>query len=115
MTSPDDANWPLACSTTTSFEKALPDVPEEEEHVVITRKSRISIASTTSSLRGSQSLPLLRQIAQTQAQDGAPQRPLCGGCYTLGRTVWFATERAVWAGMMDSDGPDALPRVSWEE
>ena len=115
MTSPDDANWPLTCSTTTSFEKALPDVPEEEEHVVITRKSRISIASNTSSLRGSQSLPLLRQIAQSQAQDGAPQRPLSGGSDTLGRTDWFATQRALRAGMNDSDGPDALPRESWEE
>ncbi|RGP77875.1 pak protein [Fusarium longipes] len=53
ITTPDDAAWPLPA--TTNYEPPLPDVPEEEE----TMRSPKN-ASTRSSLRASQSVPLLR-------------------------------------------------------
>ncbi|KAF4120297.1 hypothetical protein GMORB2_3098 [Geosmithia morbida] len=62
VTTTDDTAWPLSCSTISPsrFEAPLPDVPEEEEHAVTGRRSRMSITSTRSSLRGSQSVPALR-------------------------------------------------------
>ncbi|PCD35811.1 hypothetical protein AU210_008369 [Fusarium oxysporum f. sp. radicis-cucumerinum] len=58
ITTPDDAAWPLP--VTASYEPPLPDVPEEEEHMVNIGRSPKSIISTRSSLRASQSVPLLR-------------------------------------------------------
>ncbi|KAF4446054.1 hypothetical protein F53441_10278 [Fusarium austroafricanum] len=58
ITTPDDAAWPLPATTT--YESPLPDVPEEEEHMFNIGRSPKSITSTRSSLRASQSVPLLR-------------------------------------------------------
>ncbi|KAJ4260694.1 hypothetical protein NW762_007438 [Fusarium torreyae] len=67
ITTPDDAAWPLPAAAT--YETPLPDVPEEEEHMFIGR-SPVSITSNRSSLRASQSVPLLRG-SQTAAQRNA--------------------------------------------
>ncbi|KAL4725579.1 hypothetical protein ACLX1H_007728 [Fusarium chlamydosporum] len=53
ITTPDDAAWPLPA--TANYEPPLPDVPEEEETVRSPNNT-----STRSSLRASQSVPLLR-------------------------------------------------------
>ncbi|EXA45993.1 hypothetical protein FOQG_06039 [Fusarium oxysporum f. sp. raphani 54005] len=68
ITTPDDAAWPLP--VTASYEPPLPDVPEEEEHMVNIGRSPKSIISTRSSLRASQSVPLLRG-SQTLENDAA--------------------------------------------
>lgn len=72
ITTPDDAAWPLAVPGTASYESPLPDVPEEEEHFVHTGHSRVSVTSTRSSLRASQSVPVLRGF----------QRPMSGASDT---------------------------------
>ncbi|KAG9252790.1 uncharacterized protein F5Z01DRAFT_185772 [Emericellopsis atlantica] len=77
ITTPDDAAWPLACpQLSPSFDKALPDVPEEEEQHGVAGRSRLSIASN-SSLRGSQSVPALRSF-------GSRSRPMSTQSDTLG-------------------------------
>ncbi|SPJ85812.1 uncharacterized protein FTOL_11595 [Fusarium torulosum] len=70
ITTPDDAAWPLP--VTANYEPPLPDVPEEEEHVIHMGRSPKSTASTRSSLRASQSVPLLRR-SQTN-ENAAAQR-----------------------------------------
>ncbi|KAF5017576.1 hypothetical protein F66182_10476 [Fusarium sp. NRRL 66182] len=56
ITTPDDAAWPLPPAVT--YERPLPDVPEEEEHLA--QRSPVSATGNRSSLRASQSVPLLR-------------------------------------------------------
>lgn len=110
---PDDANWPLTCPINHSFEAALPDVPEEEEQCVLARRSRLSVRSNNSSLRGSQSVPLLRQLVQSQATTA---RPPSGESVTLGRFDLFAAQTALREGLENEDGGvEILPRDSWEE
>ncbi|KAI1847792.1 hypothetical protein JX266_006287 [Neoarthrinium moseri] len=108
ITTPDDAAWPLAVEPTAT---ALPDVPEEEENQGVSR-SRISVASNSSSLRGSMSVPLLRQITQSQA---APTvRPPSNASDTLGRFDLFAAQRALRASAEDSECEE-LPNETWED
>ncbi|KAI6779178.1 uncharacterized protein J7T54_000324 [Emericellopsis cladophorae] len=77
ITTLDDAAWPLACpQLSPSFDKALPDVPEEEEQNGVAGRSRLSIASN-SSLRGSHSVPALRSF-------GSRSRPMSNQSDTLG-------------------------------
>ncbi|KAK2013262.1 hypothetical protein LZ32DRAFT_676666 [Colletotrichum eremochloae] len=88
ITTPDDAAWPLTASTSFSSEMSLPDVPEEEERYVPSEESRGSLMSRQSSLRGSQSVPVLRQRAQTQddaLEQGLEIRNLV---YGSNRTSW---------------------------
>ncbi|KAI9147948.1 hypothetical protein HJFPF1_11766 [Paramyrothecium foliicola] len=65
LTTPDDSAWPLGPGPA-AFDSPLADVPEEEEHHGVTRRSRVSLASNNSSLRGSHSVPALRSLAQSQ-------------------------------------------------
>ncbi|TQN68965.1 hypothetical protein CSHISOI_06505 [Colletotrichum shisoi] len=114
ITTPNDAAWPLTSSTNVSYEMALPDVPEEEEQFVSTGRSRGSLVSTRSSLRGSQSVPVLRQLAQTPDD---PERPPSGASDTLGGSLdVLATQEASrevqGAG---SDAAEAPRRSSWED
>ncbi|TPX11156.1 uncharacterized protein E0L32_000974 [Thyridium curvatum] len=118
---PDESNWPLSCPltcpSTSTFEAALPDVPEEDEQQQFHfgHRSRISNASNASSLRGSQSVPLLRQFAQ--AQSSSSQRPSSGGSDTLGRFDLLAAQRALRASCDEGSAstPDPLARESWED
>ncbi|KAI5457873.1 hypothetical protein BGZ63DRAFT_467113 [Mariannaea sp. PMI_226] len=64
ITTPDNAAWPLAAPGTVAYEPPLADVPEEEENLTFTRRSRASLASNSSSLRASQSVPALRTLSQ---------------------------------------------------
>ncbi|KAH6671592.1 hypothetical protein F5X68DRAFT_141404 [Plectosphaerella plurivora] len=113
ITTPGDAAWPLpANSASFSYEAALPDVPEEEEHVAAARRSRLSLASNSSSLRGSQSVPLLRLSAQLQAANR--QRPPSAASDTLGRFEVLTARRAS-KGADKEDLSDSHARESWED
>ncbi|KAF3810679.1 hypothetical protein GCG54_00006587 [Colletotrichum gloeosporioides] len=113
ITTPDDAAWPLTASSNFSYEMALPDVPEEEEAQASGRRSRASLFSTNSSLRGSQSVPVLRQLAQTQCDDS--QRPPSGASDTLGGFDMFGVQDALKEVMEEDEDLDALHRASWED
>ncbi|KAI8966761.1 hypothetical protein F5Y11DRAFT_2650 [Daldinia sp. FL1419] len=64
----EEVAWPLSNSIS-----SLPDVPEEEEHHAQSRpsRSRMSVASNHSSLRGSVSVPLLRQFSMKRTTSNA--------------------------------------------
>ncbi|KAG8411991.1 hypothetical protein J3459_016075 [Metarhizium acridum] len=72
-----DSTWPLAISTPVSYE-TLPDVPEEEEQHGMSRRSRLSLASTNSSLRGSQSVPMLRSFTESRRPTSVVSETLGG-------------------------------------
>ncbi|KAI1144113.1 hypothetical protein F5Y05DRAFT_407513 [Hypoxylon sp. FL0543] len=101
ITTPDDVAWPLSNSIT-----SLPDVPEEEEHHAVSRPSRTSVASNHSSLRGSISVPLLRQFSMTRS----PERSLSNASDTLG---FFSAQRQGRAG--EDNLADDAARDNWED
>ncbi len=102
----DDSNWPLPCPSSTASEYTLPNVPEEDESAVAVKKSRASVASN-SSLRGSQSVPMLRGFASQKT------RPPSDASDTLGRFDLLSAQRALRAAL--SDGESVLPREGWED
>ncbi len=113
-----DANWPLVGpSAPTAAFGTLPEVPEEDEHVQnprnSVRRSRLSITSV-SSLRKSQSLPLLQQFPQPQMP--VTQRPPSGASDTLGRFDLFAALRAQREIVKahEAEG-ESLAKTSWED
>lgn len=110
--SPDSSvAWPLATPPTASFESQSPlaDVPEEEEVFGMSRQSRLSLASNNSSLRGSQSVPMLRSFSQSQ-------RPMSGASETLGRFDMVAAQRAMRAGAQEEVREEPKSgRESWED
>lgn len=102
----DDNAWPLTGSMS-----SLPEVPEEEEYHLTNIKSRASIMSNTTSLRGSISVPYLRRVSLNQAT----QRPPSNASDTLGRFDLLAAQRALHGyddeGMDDNEfSPD-----NWED
>lgn len=102
ITTPDDMAWPLTTSGT--VERPLPDVPEEEEQYALGGHSRAGIASR-SSLRGSQSVPVLRAF---------PERPMSGASDTLG--PFDVTQARYVASEEDVEGPIGSPlRGCWED
>lgn len=104
-----DVAWPLPSPIAASYETALPDVPEEEEHYGFSRRSRLSLVSINSSLRGSQSVPMLRSTAESQ-------RPMSGASETLGPFDASAARQATDTGTQDKDKPELLAfRESWED
>ncbi|OTB07129.1 hypothetical protein M426DRAFT_20183 [Hypoxylon sp. CI-4A] len=105
ISTPDDAAWPLANNAS-----QLPDVPEEEEHHASTRPSRLSVASNHSSLRGSISVPLLRQLSLKQYSQRSPSN----ASDTLGGFDLFNAQNALRAGGDDQFADDDL-RESWED
>ncbi|KAL2256892.1 hypothetical protein VTK26DRAFT_962 [Humicola hyalothermophila] len=109
---PDDANWPLPCPSSTASEYTLPNVPEEDETIFLSKKSRASVASN-SSLRGSQSVPMLRAFSAHQSEDS--DRRSSQTSDTLGRFDLFAAERALKASLMESNRGEGLRRESWED
>ncbi|KAI1393857.1 uncharacterized protein F4822DRAFT_27733 [Hypoxylon trugodes] len=106
ITTPDDAAWPLSNNVT-----PLPDVPEEEEHHALTRPHRMSVASNHSSLRGSISVPLLRQFSMSQSH----QRPPSNASETLGKFDLISAQRAIRAGAHDDQFADDADPLSWED
>lgn len=108
----DDSNWPLPCPSSSASEFPLPNVPEEDETAVATKKCRASVASN-SSLRGSQSVPMLRALSIRQNDDSG--RRTSDASDTLGRFDLFAAQRALKAALIESNRGDALPREAWED
>lgn len=110
LTTPDDAAWPLATpgTATSAYESPLPDVPEEEEHFTYTHRSRVSLASNSSSLRASQSVPALRTLSQSYRMSGASD--------TLGPLETVAAKRASRSGQLDGSKTQVSPiRENWED
>ncbi|KUI57007.1 hypothetical protein VP1G_04288 [Cytospora mali] len=118
MPSPaENPNWPLPLSnaSTTTFEAALPDVPEEEEHHGQNR-SRASTRSTNSSLRGSQSVPALRKMSAANPDSISHDRSLSRESTVFGYFDMSAIQRAVMESVMSrNDDAEPLPRDAWED
>lgn len=102
-----DSTWPLAIATPVSYE-TLPDVPEEDEHHGVSRRSRLSLASNNSSLRGSHSVPMLRSLAESQ-------RPTSGASETLGGLGIMGLNRIVQDGPQSPAHSGTPTRESWED
>ncbi|KAI8951982.1 hypothetical protein F4801DRAFT_589261 [Xylaria longipes] len=105
-TATDDTAWPLTGSMS-----SLPEVPEEEEYHLTTIRSRTSIISNTTSLRGSVSVPHLRRITLSQTT----QRPPSNASDTLGRFDLFAAQRALHEYSEEEMNEDDLVHDSWED
>ncbi|KAH8781445.1 hypothetical protein F5883DRAFT_172809 [Diaporthe sp. PMI_573] len=111
-------NWPLTCplhnASVSTFEGGLPDVPEEEEHHGLPRRSRASIRSNNSSLRGSQSVPALRKASVSDYS--SHDRTLSRESTIFGHFDLAALQRAEREVMEDAqDDSDPLPRDIWED
>ncbi|KAK6950425.1 hypothetical protein Daesc_008753 [Daldinia eschscholtzii] len=102
VTTTEEVAWPLSNSIS-----SLPDVPEEEEHHAQSRpsRSRMSVASNHSSLRGSVSVPLLRQFSMNRTTSNASD--------TLGKFD-FSSQRATQANTRDYS-IDGIGGDSWED
>ncbi|KAI0850886.1 hypothetical protein F5Y00DRAFT_20907 [Daldinia vernicosa] len=102
ITTSDDVAWPLSNSIS-----SLPDVPEEEEHHASSRpsRSRMSVASNHSSLRGSVSVPLLRQFSMKRTTSNASD--------TLGKFD-FSSQRTTHVNVREQS-IDGLGGDSWED
>ncbi|KAJ4304432.1 hypothetical protein N0V88_002045 [Collariella sp. IMI 366227] len=109
LTGQDDPNWPLPCPSSAASEHTLPGVPEEDENAVAAKKSRASVTSNAS-LRGSQSVPMLRGFAFRYNDDSG--RRTSDASDTLGRFDLFAAQQALEAALIDSSD---LPREAWED
>ncbi|KAG6011606.1 hypothetical protein E4U54_007995 [Claviceps lovelessii] len=103
MTATRDASWPL-CDT------ALPDVPEEDEHHGLSRRSRLSVASNHSSLRGIQSVPVLRHLAESHHH-----RQMSGASDTLGNLGIMGMKRLTGAAAHIPSSLCSPTRESWED
>ncbi|KAJ6441663.1 PAK-box/P21-Rho-binding protein [Purpureocillium lavendulum] len=105
----EDMAWPLTSPVQGSYDpilSTLPDVPEEEEHFGLSRRSRLSMVSNNSSLRGSQSVPMLRSLAESQ-------RPMSGASETLGRIERPRVADQETRGLADLDL--GMLQESWED
>ncbi|KAJ9155819.1 Pak-box p21-rho-binding protein [Coniochaeta hoffmannii] len=112
----DDANWPLPCPGSPMYESFLAGVPEEDENAPAGRAARTSMASNSSSLRASQSVPLLRQLSLSQSpKSPGHRRPPSAASDTLGRFDLLAAQRALKAALQEGNGPDEVERESWED
>ncbi|KAI0526657.1 hypothetical protein F5B22DRAFT_170157 [Xylaria bambusicola] len=102
----DDTAWPLTSSMT-----SLPEVPEEEDYNLTTVMSRASVISTSTSLRGSISVPHLRRVSLSQAT----QRPPSNASDTLGRFDLFSTQRALFEFEEEHMDEIDFIRDNWED
>ncbi|KAI1501310.1 hypothetical protein F5X99DRAFT_418673 [Biscogniauxia marginata] len=100
----DDVAWPLRNGM-----GPLPEVPEEDENHAVARQTQ-SAMSNHSALRGSVSVPLLRQISLAQIDQRSPSN----ASDTLGRFDLFAAQRALHDTADESEFDDLL-RESWED
>ncbi|KAI1426669.1 hypothetical protein F5Y12DRAFT_783720 [Xylaria sp. FL1777] len=102
----DDAAWPLTGSMS-----SLPEVPEEEEYHLTSVKSRASVMSNRTSLRGSISVPHLRRVSLSQTI----QRPPSNASDTLGRFDLFSAQRAMHKYDEEEMSEDDFIRDTWED
>lgn len=110
-------NWPLTCplnnSSATTFEAALPDVPEEEEQTGLPRRSRASVRSTNSSLRGSLSVPALRKMSVASSNYSSHGRNYSRESAVFGQFD-ECSPRQTPSSMLREDDEEPLRRDSWE-
>ncbi|GAP89306.1 putative pak-box p21-rho-binding protein [Rosellinia necatrix] len=106
ITSSDDTAWPL-----TSSMSSLPEVPEEEEYHLTNIRSRASIMSNRTSLRGSISVPYLRRVSLSQGT----QRPPSNASDTLGRFDLLAAQHALHKYDDGEMNEDEFAEYSWED
>lgn len=110
-------DWPLTCplnnNSVTTFEAALPDVPEEEEQSGLPGRSRASTRSTNSSLRGSLSVPALRRMSVASSNYSSHERN-----YSRESTVFgyfdACPPRQTPTSMPGQHDSEPLRRDSWE-
>lgn len=108
----NDVNWPLPAPVSAIDAAALPNVPEEEEAASIMKPSRASVISN-SSLRASQSVPMLRAFSPRKSSDydHHSREP----SDTLGPCNLREAQRALVSALDDILGCESLPRESWED
>lgn len=116
----DNPNWPLTCplnnASTSTFEAALPDVPEEEEQHGIPRKSRASDRSANSSLKGSVSVPALRKLSLSNASYSSHDRAFSRESVVLGPYDLSAARHTAGDSSASRDEyAEPLHRDSWED
>ncbi|KAJ4414224.1 hypothetical protein N0V82_008063 [Gnomoniopsis sp. IMI 355080] len=115
----DNPNWPLSAplnnNSVTTFEAALPEVPEEEEQSGLPPRSRQSNKSTNSSLRGSFSVPALRKASLSDASYASHDRTYSRDSVVLGAFDISASRQISEADIANrAQALDPLRRDSWE-
>lgn len=114
VTTHDDEAWPLTPpAPLPPTPQTLTEVPEEEEPRV-SKKSRSSVLSTSSSLRRSRSVPQMRHLVDEHEPRTSHRRPPSSGSDTLGRFDLFAAQRALRAASREEEVPDAFG-LNWED
>ena len=114
----EDTDWPLPNPSNAAVDASLPGVPEEVEGgggAILTHRSRQSTTSNTSSLRGSQSVPLLRHLPISQPAES--RRRSSGASETLGCFDIFAAQKALRTTEVEEQAqpePEDL-RDNWED
>lgn len=115
----DNPNWPLTCplnnASVSTFEAALPDVPEEEEQHGIPRKSRASDRSANSSLKGSVSVPALRKLSLSNASHASHDRSYSRESVVFGQFDLSANQAAGHSPANTTQYAEPLHRDSWED
>lgn len=107
-----DGAWPLVTGfLPTGYETPLPDVPEEDEHIGAAHRSRMSLGSNRSSLRASQSAPMLRSLLQTGQP---PSDGVFEDCETLREPDGQDPRRPASRAQEEIDGLGPM-RENWEE
>lgn len=112
-------NWPLTCpldnASGSSFEAALPDVPEEEEQGRLPQRSRASVRSNHSSLKGSVSAPALRKMSLA-SEHSSHDRPYSRESVVLGHFDMSPLRRAGDDAVASrTEEIEPLHRDSWED
>lgn len=119
FTPADTPNWPLTCplnnASVSTFEAALPDVPEEEEQHGIPKRSRASDRSTNSSLKGSMSVPALRKLSLSDASYSSHDRSYSRESVVFGEFDLSATQTAGHMSANKNEYAEPLHRDSWED
>lgn len=116
----DNPNWPLSAplnnNSMTTFETALPEVPEEEEQSGVPPGSRHSNKSANSSLKGSVSVPALRKASLSNASYASSHdRSYCRDSAVLGPFDMTASRQISEADIAKrAQIANPLRRDSWE-
>lgn len=117
----ETSNWPLTCplnnGSVSTFEAALPDVPEEEEQNGLPRRENASVRSTNSSLKGSVSVPALRKVSMSTSSFASHDRAYSRESAVFGHYDIPALRRQAGDDMQirnEESNVEPLRRDSWE-
>lgn len=115
----DNPNWPLSAplnnNSMATFEAGLPEVPEEEEQSGLPPRSRQSMKSANSSLRGSISVPALRKQSLSDASYVSHDRTCSRDSVVLGPFDLAASRQASEVDIANrAQVFDSFRRDSWE-